>query len=120
MNPRERLLAVALGALVLVGGGGFALYQFFWHPSQARTKGVRDLQSEIDRKTEHVSQVKQKLPKLEMWARAALPESPAYDPQRTKRDYERFLSNLIRRSGIPEPTAKVEAKQFDAKSNPQL
>jgi len=113
-------MAVILLILVAGGGGGFALYQFFWKPYDLRQKDAAALSIDIEKKLARKQQIEADQVKLERWQQLSLPPSPAGDPQRTKREYGKFLEDLIKRSGINEKSAKVEPKQVDAKSVPAV
>jgi hypothetical protein len=120
MTPRERVLAAILLILVVLGGGGFAFYQFFWKPYDLRLKNVESLRNDIAKKKDRKEQIEANSPQLQKWEQLSLPSNPPNDPQHTKREYGKYLEDLIRRSEMNERTAKVEPKQFDAKTNPVL
>ena len=120
MNPRERMLALILGTLVGVGGGGFLFYTFFYQPYKQRTDRIKTLQADIEQKQARKQQIEEDAPKLRAWQQLSLPGSPSVDPARTKREYEVYLSDVIARSNIPARAVKVEQRQVDAKTNPVL
>jgi hypothetical protein len=113
-------MAVILLTLVTVGGGGFAFYQLFWKPYDLRQRSVASLRIDIEKKEVRKKQIEDDQPKLERLQQLSLPPSPPNDPQRTKREYGKYLEDLIKRSGITERSAKVEPKQVDAKNVPSV
>jgi hypothetical protein len=119
MNPRERLMAIVLGVLIVFGGGGFAFYQFFWKEYQRRLDTVVSLQKKNAEMEVRKQQILAEEPKLRKWEQLSLPPSPKSDPNRTKTEYQKYLEDLIRDSRLAEKNAPEPVK-VDAKAVPTL
>ena len=91
MNPRERILAICVLTLIVVGGGAFVFHQFFWSPLQKRSDSMLAMQDQIDKKTARVNEIQAEMPQLEKWRALTLPTSI----ENSNLQYERWLSNLV-------------------------
>src|SRR4051794_23766465 len=95
MNPRERKMAILLGAFILLGGGGFFLYQFLYVPWTQQEKSMALLEDEIKQKKRELNAINKELPKLANWRLLSL----SSDPILAKREYTLYLQQLLKRSG---------------------
>jgi hypothetical protein len=116
MTPRERILAAGIAVALLLGAGGFFFYQFVFAPLQNREGTIRFLSDEIDRKGTRIREVLADKPRLD---RARLLSLPA-DEDLARREYEKFLSALARKSGFAPGSFSVVPKPVDAKSSPTI
>jgi hypothetical protein len=117
MNPRERLLALGVLLVVVLAGGAFLFHQLFWAPLQDRDANILTLERDIDKKKDRILQVEADRPKLDRWRQLSLPA----DVDLAKREYEKFLSELMRESGFSaESTIITPPQRPDSKSSPQI
>jgi hypothetical protein len=116
MNPRERILAMAVLFIVVLAGGAFLFHLFFLAPLSERAASIASLQLDIERRQERISQVEADMPRLE---RARFLSLPA-DVDLARRDYEKFLSQLIFESDFTPGSITVTAKPADSKNAPQI
>jgi hypothetical protein len=110
MNPRERMLAIVVLTIFVVGGGFFVFNQFFWGPLQKRGDTIIALQDQIDKKTARVQEIQAEMPQLERWRSLTLPK----DVDISKLKYEEWLTNLLQKEGFVGPT--VTPKPVDLKT----
>lgn len=115
MNPRERVLAGILIAFILLAGGGGLGYMFYLKPLKERETRLAALRDEVEKKRAEVQQVQRDLPKLELWKNLSLPA----DPDLALREYERFLSQMLRESGFePTKTTIKPQRAAEVRSSP--
>ena len=57
MNARERLLAIAALAAVVLAGLGIMAYQFFLVPIDNSKRALRTLQDDLAKKQERIEQI---------------------------------------------------------------
>ncbi len=119
MNPRERMLAVGVLAVVVLAGAVFLFRSFFWLPLEERDASIASLQQELDKKRERINQVLADRPKLERWKQLSLPNDPDH-PDLARREYENYLSELFRQSGFAAGSFSITTKQNDSKSSPMI
>src|ERR1700722_6894387 len=91
MNPRERILAICVLTMIVIGGGAFVFHQFFWSPLQTRSSSILAMQDQIDKKTAGVNEIQAEMPQLEKWRSLTLPNSL----ENSQLQYERWLSNMV-------------------------
>ena len=91
MNPRERMLAICVLTLIVVGGGAFMFHQLFWSPLQKSSESILAMQDQIDKKIARVHEIQAEMPQLEKWRALTLPTSV----ENSELQYERWLSNLV-------------------------
>jgi hypothetical protein len=116
MNPRERLLAICLVAVILLFGGGGLYYYLVLGPLQKRTANIRLLEKDIETKEKRIAEIKADLPRLERWRQLSLPA----DVDVARREYEKYLTSLLQKSGFAQATLIVTPKPPDVKTVPQL
>jgi hypothetical protein len=122
MNPRERILAVVLLLLIVVVGGGFLGYLFFRTPLREKEARLATLTQDVEKSETQLRQVQQDLPKLTRWQQISLPG----DLDLARREYERFLTEMLRESGfapgsytvISPKTTEVKTSAAAAKKSP--
>ena len=73
MNPRERILALALLGAVVLAGGAFIVYQFLWAPLRNREFLHEDLAKKIAAKEQTVAELEAKKKEIERWRALSLP-----------------------------------------------
>lgn len=115
MNPRERTLAIILLSLIVVVGGGFAALKLFIDPIRTREASIAVLQQDIQKKRDEISRIYREKKKLDRWRQMSLPA----DADLAGREYEKYLSDLLRQSQFPAGTFTIETRK-DAKAGPTL
>jgi hypothetical protein len=116
MSPRERLLALAVLVVVVMGGGAFLFHLLFLEPLDERAVTIAALESEIQTKQNRIHQVESDMPRLERARLLSLPP----DVDLARREYEKYLSELILESDFQLGSVVITAKPADAKSTPQV
>lgn len=116
MTPRERMLTAVILVLVVLAGGGFLFYRLFLVPLDERNASILTLQQEIARKQDRIAQVIAERPKLERWRQLSLPA----DTDMARREYEKYLTELLRDSGFEAGAFSVTPKPVDTKSSPAI
>src|SRR5262245_51854239 len=96
MNPRERILTIILITFILIASVGGLGYVLYFKPLQERDARLAGLRKSVNDRKEEIQQIQRDLPKLEVWKQLSLPA----DPDLALREYERFLSELLRESGF--------------------
>jgi hypothetical protein len=91
MNPRERNMAILLGAFIVLGGGGFFLYQFLYLPWRQQEANLGRLEDEITAKKRELLALNKELPKLATWRLISLPP----DPVQARDEYGVLLGHLM-------------------------
>ncbi len=95
MNARERTLAVVLLVLIVGIGGGFFGYVLYLSPLRDRDNRLNTLRADVEKKEGEIRQIQRDLPKLERWQQLSLPT----DQELARREYERYLIDILRESG---------------------
>jgi hypothetical protein len=116
MNSRERILATAVIGVLLLAGGAFLFHQLFLVPLQARDTAIQSALEELDKKTEQVRQAVAQQAKLARWRQLSLPA----DVDLSLREYEKYLTSLMERSGFPAGSYTVKPRPADARNVPML
>lgn len=98
MNARERILAVAVVAIVVVAGLGVMFYQFFLSPYRAKQTQLAQLEKDGKTKEDRIAQIAAQRPQLERYRQESLPA----DLDFARKEYQRFLEDLARKSGFPQ------------------
>jgi hypothetical protein len=96
MNPRERILAIAVVSLVLVAGLGMMFYQFYLSPYRAKKANLDQLTKQGDTKEARIKEIAGQRAQLERYRQQSLPA----DINAAKREYQRYLDDLLRKSGF--------------------
>jgi hypothetical protein len=116
MNPRERFLALGVLLVVVLAGTAFLFHQLFWQPLQDRDANIQALEREIEKKQDRIMQVEADRPKFERWKQLSLPADMAL----AKREYEKYLSELMRECGFNAESTVTPPQQADSKTTPQI
>jgi hypothetical protein len=114
MNPRERLLAMIILGAVVLGGGAFLYHRLVLEPLQDRDDSIALLKEENEQKRERIQKVLADRPKLERWRQLSLPG----DADLARREYEKYLRDLLRKSGAEAEKFGVISKPGDSRSSP--
>src|SRR5256885_1511152 len=96
MNPRERMLAMVVLGLVVLAGSGVMAHQFILVPLRERNQTIVALRQDLESKQDRIAQVQALKPKMEAWRQMSLPASSDL----ARREYEKYLSELLRESGF--------------------
>jgi hypothetical protein len=117
MNPRERLLALAIVVTIVVAGGGFFFYRLYLVPLRDREANITMLRNENTQKRDRIDQVLAQRPLLERWRQMSLPN----DIDQARRQYEVYLSKLGRDAGFAAGDFTVVPKPVtDSKTSPSI
>ncbi|MFL5243508.1 MAG: hypothetical protein ACJ8FY_15495 [Gemmataceae bacterium] len=106
MTSRERTMAIALGTLVVVGGGAFAFDKFFLSPLRELHSKRDQLEDKAYDKSTKRQQILADMPRLDRWKQLSLPS----DVELARREYQSYLEKLTRDSGIPGRNVTVTAR----------
>ncbi|MBL8794196.1 MAG: hypothetical protein JNM56_09840 [Planctomycetia bacterium] len=113
MNPRERTLAIALLGVVVVLGGGFLLLKMLIEPIRDKDGGITLMRQEIEKKRDEIRKIQAEKAKLERWKQMSLPA----DVDLAQREYEKYLSDLVRQSKFAAGVSRViPPQQIDTRS----
>jgi hypothetical protein len=94
MNPRERLLAICVVGAVILAAAAFFGYQLFWVPFSERNANLKRMQSEGETKQLRINRILADRSRLQRARQLSLPP----DADLARREYERFLSELLRKN----------------------
>jgi hypothetical protein len=108
MTQRERILAMIVLALLVLGVGGVGGYMFILSPLQDKARAEEKLQNEVDDLDLNLLTLKKAAPQIAAVKRASLPPDPSdsKDPNRTptftfaRAEYKRLIERLILNAGI--------------------
>jgi hypothetical protein len=138
MNPRERILALTVVTVAILVGGGVlfkflyldALFAVYAQTAEA-TQELDKKNAELDKEAADRKAILSRDPRLAQWQRLSLPEDKNQEQELKKGqpleeirkrheenvavEYERFLSNLLMRSGFAPSTIKVTPAPADRK-----
>jgi hypothetical protein len=143
MNPRERILALTVLTVGILVGGGVLFKFLFLDALSAIYLQTADATQELDKKNAELDKeaadrkaMLNRDPRLAQWQRLSLPEDKNQEQELKKgqpleeirkrheenvaEQYERFLSNLLMRSGFAPSTIKVTPAPADRKGGPIL
>jgi hypothetical protein len=116
MTARERVLAVGVLLAVALGGGAFVFYTFLYAPLRDRDAALQAVRGDLERKRERINEVLSSRPKLDRWRALSLPA----DTDLARREYEKYLSELLRKSGFAAGSFSVVPKPTDNKTSPTI
>jgi hypothetical protein len=116
MNTRERMLVMIILAAIIMGGGVLFILEGLVKPIRARNASIALLKQEVDKKRSEVQLIQAELPKLARWRQTSLPA----DSDLARREYEKFLTDLLRRSKFAPGASSVTPKPADTRSSPTL
>jgi hypothetical protein len=117
MTSRERVLTMGLVLLVLAGGGGYFLVsQLYLAPLQQRRAQIAALDKELQTRQDKIDQARANKATLDYWRQISLPP----DEDLARREYEKFLSDLMRHHGFAAGAFSVTPRPPDSKSSPTL
>ncbi len=105
MNARERLLLIALVAVVGVGGFGIGTYVWFVKPLLAYKKTIQTMNEEVNLEQEKLNTFLSERKKLE-WARL---KSLPIKPEDASSEYQNYLERMLEQTGYVNDK-KVEGK----------
>jgi hypothetical protein len=108
MNARERVLAILLGCVIILGGAGFFGYQFVYVPWAKRTKDLANLKADYAKKQQRVAEIEGHRAELARWRMLSLPA----EPDVARREYEKYLNEMLSRHRVA-PGYTIAAKPLD-------
>lgn len=109
MNPRERILAVVLLAILVLAGGGAAVYQLYWKPLLNRGTALADMENRIAQKEQLVADLEARKAQLDRWRVLSLPS----DVHLAWGDYQKLLSEMLVESGFSNGAMSVKHREPD-------
>lgn len=116
MNPRERVLVVFL-VLVILGAGGWLFgYRFFWVPYTEKQATLKRMRDDYMEKQTRKAEIERDRKRLEVWQQMSLPG----DTDVARREYGRYLTELLSRNGVAAGKFDIKAPPVDAKSSPTI
>ena len=116
MTQRERTLAVAILTVVILGGGAFVGYHFFFLPFRQKENTLLSLRKDVDSKRLRLAEIERDRPKLEMWRQLSLPP----DVNRAH-EYVSLLNDLLLKSGFTsDAITRIDTRPADTRSSPTL
>jgi hypothetical protein len=128
MTKRERVLASSLAGVLTLCGAGLLFQVAFLGPLRqlreeeaATRKDLEDKQKELKAGQETIDRAVKLSPRLALWKQLSLPVSKEERPEEVNRhlaalqvEYERYLSDLLRRNGFAPGTIAVTSKPVEA------
>src|SRR5262249_41885337 len=114
MNPRERILAIAVVGVVILGGLGVMFHQFFLSPYRDRKANLELLQKQGQTKEQRIAEIAAQRPQLERYRQLSLPA----DINVAELEYGRYLRELLNKNGIT--NIRVTPRRPDARNTPAL
>jgi hypothetical protein len=106
-TPDNRILIVILLGVIGTAVVGFGGLKFFVDPIRDRDTSIAVLQGEMDKKRQEVNKIMAEKAKLERWRQMSLPA----DVDLASREYERFLSDLLRHSHFAPDGLSIDSKK---------
>lgn len=120
-TARERSLVIVLVVLLLVGGGGVLANVLFLQPLARKQEQLITLDKEILDKKLRIAQADVNRKKMQAWKVASLPPDVDGRSELAQREYERFLTELTRKSGARGGDFTViPPRQLDTKGSPTI
>jgi RNase P/RNase MRP subunit p29 len=113
MNPRERALAIILGALVILLGGGVLGYRFFYAPWDKAQKTLAKLKKDVADKQQQLDQAAVDRRELKVYREQSLPSDLAL----ANREYVKYLYDLFSRHDLT-PGQKCFVTSHKESGNP--
>jgi hypothetical protein len=104
MNPRERTIAYAVLAAVMLAGGAFLFHQFYLAPLHDKEQTLERTREALKTRNERIKKVKEQEPQLAEWRRLSLPNAVDL----CLNDYDEYLRKMLTNSGLREPKVKGE------------
>src|SRR5215471_2679221 len=114
MNPRERLLAITVVALIVVGGLGIVAYQFFLSPYKSKQANLEQLRSQEKTKLDKINDIIKQRPQLERYRQESLPA----DMGVARQEYTRFLDSLLSSNNFR--NVSVSSRTLQTRTAPTL
>src|SRR5438128_7856645 len=114
MTPRERKLVIGLLIAMVLGGGALLYWQFYLPKLGELNAGIELVRKENEDASERITQILKQRVVLDRARHLSLPP----DVDLARREYEKYLRNLFRDSGMP--GARVNSDQPDVNSSPKV
>ncbi len=99
MNPREKILAVAIGAIVVLYGGNWLYQSNYVEPLNARSSEIDRLRGSIAQRELDVARFRKANVQLKRWQTQSLPS----DPEIARSLYQAWLVGLVGKAGFMAP-----------------
>lgn len=116
MTKRERLLAFILLGGVILGGAGFLYFQVYQVALSERRETAERLRTEIEKNQAHIDDVQRQKATLDLARQLSLPQDVDLD----RREYEKYLGELLRDSGFAAGSVSVKSESPDVNRAPKL
>jgi hypothetical protein len=104
VSSRDRTIATALLAAVIVVAGGFVFYQFYLVPLGEREQKILLTREAVQKKKQHKEEVDKERAMVAQWSKLSLPG----DLFSSQRMYQLFLEGLISQSRIANASMEVK------------
>src|SRR3954466_2950407 len=111
MTTRERVLATGVGLTLLLAGGTFLFHLFVYTPLQERDQNIREARKEVEAKQDQLNQAIADQPRLARLRKLSLPA----DIDLSRREYEKYLGDLMLKSGFEAGSFSVTPKPPDSR-----
>jgi hypothetical protein len=102
--------------VILLAVGGFLGYRFFYSPWTERNRTLKRYLEEAETKLARLAQIKSERSKLVRWRHLSLPA----DPDVARREYEKHLNELLKRSGVAPGKYAITARPVETKTSPTI
>ncbi len=116
MNPRERILAILLGCVIILGGAGFFGYQFAYVPWSTRTKSLENLKKDQTTKENRLAEIEVHRAEFARLKMLSLPG----DAEVAQREYAKYLNDLLARHGVAPGHYTIAPKPADKQTVPTV
>src|SRR5438105_3954309 len=113
MNPRERMLAILLVSLILIGVIGFGVFGIYLPSMRAKDREFSDLAGKRETKELQVLAMLKSKKELDEWRQISLPGG---DVHMAWSEYERWLTDLEAKASFAPGALKLGSKQPDESS----
>jgi hypothetical protein len=102
MNPRERTIAYAVFAAVVLAAGAFLFHQLYLGPLHDRQESVAAARKALDDQEQRIQKMEEKQAQLKEWRKESLPK----DIGLCRRRYDEFLRDLMTKNGFKDYQVK--------------
>jgi hypothetical protein len=116
VSPRERLIAVAILSVIVLGGGAFLFYSIVLAPLREIDAEIALVKQQNEKKATRIGEIQADRPRLERWRRLSLPRDVAGNVDLARREYEKYLNDLFRQNGASNNLV-ITCREVENRSN---
>lgn len=116
MNPRERILAMCILAVLVLVAGSFLFVQLVLNPMRDKDASIAALQKDIETRQTRQTQILAEKPRLDRLRMLSLPA----DADLARREYEKYLNDLMRSNNFVAGRYSVTPRPADNKTSPTV